>query len=333
MDISRLYAKFLQIVIQLLGHTLGESGYKHTLIALNAKLYLLHQIINLIERGTHLNNRVKKTRGTDNLLHDNTLTALQLIIGGSGTHIHDLRCETLKFLKLKRTVVKSCRQPESVFNEIHFARQVAAIHGTYLRNGDMALVNYSKEIFGEIIKETEWAHAGTTTVKIPAIVFNTRTVAHLAHHLNIISHTLLKSLSLQQTRLIVKELHLLAQVQLNLRNTGCHALTRGYKYIGREYLEGIVLTESGIVGGIVCGDRFNLIAPEYHAHHNLLISQIYVNRVAFDAEVTACESYFVARVQSIDKLTQKNIACDALTGVNGNDIAIEILGIAHAIKT
>ena len=47
-DIRRLYIKFLEIVVKLLGHTLGKGSDEHTLVALAPYLYLFQEVVDLM---------------------------------------------------------------------------------------------------------------------------------------------------------------------------------------------------------------------------------------------------------------------------------------------
>ncbi len=120
-----MYAQTNEIVVQFLGHSLGQGGHKHTLVAFLAQCYLFYEVVNLVERRTHADKRVEQAGRSDKLFDHYAFAALQLVVGRSGAYIHQLRRECLEFLEFQRTVVERCRKPEAVFHQILLAREVA----------------------------------------------------------------------------------------------------------------------------------------------------------------------------------------------------------------
>jgi hypothetical protein len=55
----------------------------------------------------------------------------------------------------------------------------------------MALIDYQKEVFGEIIQQTERAITGVSAIEIAGIILNTVAIAQLPNHLQIKVHPLL----------------------------------------------------------------------------------------------------------------------------------------------
>ena len=109
MYVSGLYAHPEHKLVKFFGHTLGKRGNKHTFAALDAQLYLLHQIVDLVETRTHVNYRVKESGRTYKLLHDYTVTLFKLVIGGSGRYIDSLLGQRLEFVEFQRAVVERGR--------------------------------------------------------------------------------------------------------------------------------------------------------------------------------------------------------------------------------
>ena len=167
MDIVTAYITRSKVVCQFFGHALGERGDQHPFILLHPLLDLFHQIIYLVQAGAHIDGRVEQSRGAYQLIHDDPFRFLQLIIGRCGTHEDDLLADRLKLLELERTVIDGCRQTEAILHQVHLAGVVAAIHGTYLRDGHMALIDHGKVIIREEVEEAEGACTGQATVKIP----------------------------------------------------------------------------------------------------------------------------------------------------------------------
>ena len=48
-DVGSLYADLCQIVVQLLGHALGQGGDQHSLVTLDAQIYLMEKVVDLVE--------------------------------------------------------------------------------------------------------------------------------------------------------------------------------------------------------------------------------------------------------------------------------------------
>ena len=158
-------------------------------------------------------------------------------------------------------------------------------------------------------------------------------MADLAHHLDIVGHSFIQSFSLKRTVLLLEKANLFAEIKLDLRQTRSHALRRRDEYIRRENPESLVTAQCDIICRIERRDRLDLIAPEHNPHHDLLICQINIDRVPLHTEIPATEIDLIARIERIDKLTQKNIARDLLADTDVNHIRIEIIRITHAVKT
>ena len=152
MDVGRLDIVVQQVFRQFFCHTLGQCSNQYTLLALNALLYLVHQVVNLVLRRTHLNLWVKESGRTNHLFYNNTLGLLQLIVGRCGRNIDHLWRHLLELVEGQRTVVEGGRQTESVLHEVGLASTVATIHSTDLGHRDVALVNHQQEVIGEEVE-------------------------------------------------------------------------------------------------------------------------------------------------------------------------------------
>ena len=294
-DVCCLDAELEQVLVQLLCHALGESGDKRALAALYAQVYLLEQVVNLVERRAYLYDGVEKACGAD-LLHDYALAALQLVVGRGGADIDHLIGQCLELLELEGAVVECGLEAESVVDEVDLPRQVAAVHGAALRQGDMTLIDDGEVVLREIVKQAEGTHAGLASVEISRVVLDARAVAHLAQHLDIVCHTLKQTLGLKLLADVEKVVVLLAEVNLNLSDGGAHALGRGHEQVCGIYLEHVMVAERDAVLGVNGLYGLNLIAPERDPHDNLLVCQAYVHGIPLDAECAAGQLDLVARV-------------------------------------
>ena len=141
----------LQVIRQLFGHAFGECSHQHALVGCGTLCNFFHQVVDLVEAGTHFDDRVEKSRRPDKLLNDYSLTLHQLIIGRGSTHIDRARRQRFELLEGLRTVIQRSRKTETVFNERLFARTVSAVHGAYLGHRYMALINDQQKIFRKIV--------------------------------------------------------------------------------------------------------------------------------------------------------------------------------------
>ncbi len=289
-------------------------------------------MVDLVQRGFHLYQRVKQTGRADNLLDHHTLALLQLVVGRGGADIYDLSGQTLEFLKPQRAVVEGRLQAEAVVDKILLARKVAAIHRPYLRHRHMALVNYRQVVFREIVKEAEWPHAGFAAVEVAAVILDAGAMAHLAYHLYVIGGALVKTFCLKRFSFLVEKLHLLAQVKLHLRQRRSLPLLGGDEKVGRVNLETVMTAQGGVVEGMEGGDGLDFIPKENHAQDYLLIGQADIHRVSLDAEITSVKLYFVAAVKRLGEPAQERVAGYALSFLYFDDVGVEVFGVPHAEK-
>ena len=173
--------------------------------------------------------------------------------------------ESLEFIELQRPVVDSRRQSEPIFHKIHLAGEVAAVHAADLREGDMALINDCEVVFGEIVEQTEWAHAGLPAIEIAGIVFDTAAMSQFLNHLEVVGYTLAQSLGLEQFTFVAEKLALSAEIDSNLVDGACRVLFRRHEDIGRIYVESVKLRQNGSRFRIHRADTFNFITPENNA--------------------------------------------------------------------
>ena len=82
----------------------------------------------------------------------------------------------------------------------------------YLWHRDMTLVDNHEEVFRKEVEQTIRTRTWSTTVKVAAVVLDTRTMSELANHLDVISYALIKTFCFKLFPLIFKESNLLAKV-------------------------------------------------------------------------------------------------------------------------
>ena len=333
MNVSRLDTELDKVVIELLSHALGQRGHESTLTALGAQHYLLKQVIDLVHSGSYLDDGVKKARWAYELLHHDTAAEVQLIVSRRGAHVYHLMCHALKFLKLKRPIVKGGLKAETIVHEIELAREIAAIHSPDLRHCDVALIDYRHKVLREIIQQAEWAHTRLASIKISGVILDAGAVAYLLHHLHIVSHALLQPLGLKEPILLAEILHLHAQIELYLLYGFSLTRRRSDKDICRVNVEAVKVAEFDAISGVHRADALYFIAPKDYAQGDFLVSEPYIYGVAFDSESAALSLYLIARIKRAHELAQKGIAGDTLPHLDRDDIGIEILRIADAVET
>ena len=99
MYVVAAHSVLLQIFGKLLGHSFGECGYKHALVAFASLLYLLHKVVDLIGTGTYLYYGVEQAGWANNLLNNDSFALLQFIVIGRGADIYHLMGKLLKLLE------------------------------------------------------------------------------------------------------------------------------------------------------------------------------------------------------------------------------------------
>ena len=203
--IAHLDAALFQIVGQTLRHALGERGDEHAPARVHDGMHLGEKIVDLPLRGFYGDGRVQKPRGADELFHD--LPRLLQFIGRGGRRNADhLRYARVELLERERAVVVGGFHAESVLHKIGLARQIAVVHGADLRNGHVALVDKHEKIFWKVIEQGKGRLPGRAAVEIAGIIFHARTVADLAHHLQIVPRALGKPLRFEEFARVLERL-------------------------------------------------------------------------------------------------------------------------------
>ena len=152
MYICATYIITQQIVGQLLRHSLCEGCYQNSFLLFYALMYLLHQVVHLIQAWAYFYDRVEQSGRTYHLFYYHAFALLQFIFRRSGAYINNLFGKFLKFLEFQRTVVHSRRKSESVLHQVFFSRLVASVHRSYLRYTYVTLVYHYQEIIWEKVE-------------------------------------------------------------------------------------------------------------------------------------------------------------------------------------
>ena len=75
--------------------------------------------------------------------------------------------------------------------------------------GHVALVDDEEEVIREVVEETEGALTWLATIEVAGVVLDTRAVAQLADHLQVVGGALIEALGFEGTAFVLQLLHAL----------------------------------------------------------------------------------------------------------------------------
>src|SRR5215217_3133303 len=110
-----------QVIGKVLGHLDGKGGDEDPFVVLDTLGDLVQEIVDLILRRAHLDLRVYKAGGPDDLL-DYLLGTLELVWSGRGRDEDHLPRFEQELLPVQRPIVQRARQPEAELDERGLAR-------------------------------------------------------------------------------------------------------------------------------------------------------------------------------------------------------------------
>ena len=131
-QITYFYTCIFKIGRKVFGHFLGQGGNQYSFVFIRSDIYLGYDIIYLTGNRFYYYFRIHKSGWSDNLFH--YLRRLFMFNRTrSGTDVDCLIYTLLKFIEVKRSVIQSTRQSESVVYKSFLSRLVAGVHSSYLR--------------------------------------------------------------------------------------------------------------------------------------------------------------------------------------------------------
>ena len=332
MDVAAAHTHPCEIFLQLFRHPFCESRHKYSLVLFGPDTDFLQQVIHLILCRPHFYRRVKETGRPDHLLYDKPFGLLELVVPRSGADIYFLTCDGFEFIKFERPVVRSGREPETVFDEHGFAGMVSSVHRPYLGKGHMALVDECYEILRKIVDEAERAHPFAPAVEISGIVLDTRAVAHLLYHFQVVFHPLLQSLRLQRLSDFLEIFTLPCEVVLDLADGLGRALARGHEIVGRIYGHLVKRVYECSCHRVYDGYAVHLVPEKLDSDRIFSISDADVHGVPADSECPSLEICFSAGIKSINELVEQPRHAPFLAFADSHGLGVEILGIAYAVQ-
>ena len=355
MNIRTTDTRPAKIGIQFFCHTLRQSSDQYSVACLAAAVYLLHEVVHFVIGGTHVNGRVEQSGGSDELLNHDAAALCEFVIAGRGTHIYSVRVREalFPFFKSEGSVVACCGESESVLYEVILACSVAAVHGMYLWDGDVALVHDDEHLavrcaglrgVNEIVEQAIGRRAGLSSVEIAAVILYAAAVAYFLNHFQIIFDALLDAFGIEFFALLLKIENLPCEVRLYLLDGGRDSFGRGGEDGGGVDIDGGEFFF--IAGGdtrvpSVCrgrdtrvprGDTVYFGTEELNANDFVGIGESDVHGVTPDAELAACEVCVVADILRADESFEECIHRKVVATCEGKAAGGEVLRAANTIE-
>ena len=164
--IAYLHAKFFIISRQILSHFLCKRSDKHALALFGTLVYFGIKILYLSRNRLYLDYRIKQTCRTYDLLGCVHSMAL-FVFSRCSRNINDLIYHRGKLVKIHRSVIIRRRQTEAVIHKVFLSCKVAAVHTSYLRQCNVALVNEHKKIFRKMVHKSYRRATRRSSCKYP----------------------------------------------------------------------------------------------------------------------------------------------------------------------
>ena len=150
------------------------------------------------------------------MFYDDAFSLSQLEVGRCRTDVDHLVDSLLELLEAEWAVVEGGWQTVAILHEIGLPAAVAAIHGAYLWNGDVTLVDNHQIVFREEVEQAVRSFACFSSIEVAAVILNAGTMAEFLNHLHIEFHTFLDAMGLLRLSHLLEKGHLLHQVVLDV---------------------------------------------------------------------------------------------------------------------
>ena len=331
MDVAHAHADAAQVLVQLLGHALGERRDERALVGLGALADLLHQVVHLVLGGPDLDGRVQQAGRPDHLLHHQAFGLLQFVVGRRGADVDLLARQGLEFLELQGAVVGRRGQAEAVFDQHALAAVIAAVHGVHLRQRDVAFVHEGDEILREIVDQAEGALPFLAAVEVAGVVLDARAVAHLLDHLQVVLHALFQALGLQPLVHALEILHLRHEVVLDVGHGGDAPLLGGHEVARRVDVDLVDVLALRARHRVDQAQGVDLVAEEFDAHGVVRAAEIDVHGVAPHAEGAALELHLRPVVERVHQAVEQSGEAAGLPAPDRDGLGVEVIGVADAV--
>ena len=332
MDISVAHAHAVEVARKLLGHTLGEGCDEHLVASAHTSVDLLHQVVDLVVSHLDLQRGIDQSRRANQLLNNRAFALNQLIISRRSTHVDRCSDHRLELLEAQRTVVDSGGQAESVLHQIDLSGAIATIHRAHLRQRYVALVDHHQVILRKVVEQAEGTTALRTPVEIARVVLDTRAVAKLLDHLQVVLDTLFDSLCLDHATLALVEGDALAQIELDLSHGRIDTLFGCNEQICREYRDAVEHFESLSAGGVDALNLLDLVVEEHHTNSRFAKGLHNVYHVAIDTERSGRQYALGAGVECLDESIHKYLTANHFARADMHRCGVKVGRITNAIE-
>ena len=320
-----------QVVGQILRHFFGQGGDQHLVVSVSLLADLADQVVDLSFHGAHVDFRIQKARGADDLLGAQKLVLLLIGAGGGGDKQH-LVYMSLEFRELQRAVVQRGGQTEAVAHQGLLAGAVSPVHSPDLGNGHVGLIDNNQKIIVIEVHEGHGRFALLHEIQMAGVVFNAGAEAGLPHHLDVKIGSLGDPLGLEQHVFSLEIFHALPQFLLNVVAGGVDLFLRD-DVVGGGIDHHVFELSMDAAGQLVhLADTVDLIAEPLYAEDEIApLGGEDLQRVAADPEITALQGHVVAGVLDRHKLLQDFVPVFFHAGAEGDGHSLEFVGAAQAI--
>ncbi len=286
----------VQIVGEVLRHSLGQRGHQHPLPLGDGGADLAEQVVHLRGCRPHDHLRVHETGGPHHLLH-HLPRHLRLVVRRSGGDEDRLGRQPLPLVEPQRPVVQRRRQPEAILHQRLLAGAVALVHATDLRHRDVTLVDDEQRVLRQVVEQRRRRLPRFAPGEVPGVVLDAVAVTQLLDHLEIEAGSLFQALRLHQLVVLVQVLQPLPELVPDLVDHRENALPRGHVVgLGKDRVAGQAVDD--LAGERVeHRDALDLVIEQLDPHRLLLrLRGEDVHDVAANPVGAALEHQVVARV-------------------------------------
>ena len=116
-DVFAAYAEVDEVGGHLFGHAFGEGGYEYAFVFGDGFFYFVEEVVDLADGGTHFDNGVEKTGGTDDLFYHNAFGFVEFVVGRGSADVDGGACDGVEFVVGEGAVVECRGEAEAVFDE------------------------------------------------------------------------------------------------------------------------------------------------------------------------------------------------------------------------
>ena len=174
----------------------------------------------------------------------------------------------------------------------------------------MRLVDEQQVVVGEEAVERVGRRARRTAAQGPAVVFDSRAIAHFGHHLQIEPGAGIEPLGLEQFALAAEQFEPLFELVLDRADRAGDPFLRQHKVLRRIDVEFFLLLNRFAAGGMDQRQLLDFVTPKLDPHRVFFVGRPELDAIAPHAKLAAGEFHVVALVLHVDQLPQHLVAVD-----------------------